>query len=154
MACESGMSAKLLRHYLTPIGRIYQDCLTDDSMKISEIKSALASRMGRTKAVQSFVNKQILRSLPHMCEISESSESDVFVVGYPKSGNTWMQHLVASLAYGIRGAGDIGRAVQALVPDVHHARYYQRFGEVTYFKVSTQLTPSDKAEKYGIDTAG
>lgn len=42
---------------------------------------------------------------------------DVFLVSYPKSGNTWMRFLLANYIYG--GDIDISR-VTALLPDVHY----------------------------------
>lgn len=66
--------------------------------------------------------------------IDDSHPQDVFVAGYPKSGNTWVQHLLAALHAGcdLRRASDA--VVQLLVPDVHATRYYQRWTTPMIFK--------------------
>jgi len=66
--------------------------------------------------------------------IWRTSPEDVFVVGYPKSGNTWFQHLVAGAVFGV----DVGLApaglVPMLVPDVDRRQFYRRYGPVAFFK--------------------
>ncbi|HEX3718329.1 MAG TPA: sulfotransferase domain-containing protein [Verrucomicrobiae bacterium] len=69
-----------------------------------------------------------------MRPIDQFAESDVFVAGYPKSGNTWMQYLVAGAFYGIdlRVAPD--SVVQDSAPDVHFKKFYKPQVPVTFFK--------------------
>lgn len=66
--------------------------------------------------------------------IAEHAPEDVFVVGYPKSGNTWVQCLLAAAVYGL----DIELApvsiVRELVPDVHDQPVYRRYSSPMYFK--------------------
>ena len=33
--------------------------------------------------------------------INKTNINDIFIVGFPKSGNTWMQSLIAGIQYGI-----------------------------------------------------
>ena len=66
--------------------------------------------------------------------IYESDDADVFIAGYPKSGNTWMQHLIAGMVYGIDTIYMPGCLVQTLVPDVHKQRYYKRYSTPCVFK--------------------
>jgi hypothetical protein len=44
-------------------------------------------------------------------------DSDVFLVSYPRSGNTWLRNLIAEIIYGESGKnlGDIGK----YIPDIH-----------------------------------
>lgn len=71
--------------------------------------------------------------------ISQTEPQDVFVAGYPKSGNTWVQHLITGILYGIDTRYLPDRLSQETVPDVHFKRYYKRFGDVCFFK--THYTP-------------
>jgi len=66
--------------------------------------------------------------------ISEFLEEDVFIVGYPKSGNTWFQNLIMGLVYGLNPLYAPDKLVQDLVPDVHFKRYYKRYGTPMFFK--------------------
>jgi hypothetical protein len=59
---------------------------------------------------------------------------DVFIVGFPKSGSTWFQNLVAGAAFGVDPAHAPDTLIHALVPDVHDPRYYKRYATPTYFK--------------------
>ena len=66
--------------------------------------------------------------------INDSNPEDIFIAGYPKSGNTWMQELVACLQYGL----DISRCpdslIQELVPDTQYKKFYKRFKSPVVFK--------------------
>ena len=66
----------------------------------------------------------------------EFDERDVFIVGFPKSGNTWAQNLMAGLVYGINTHHTPDVVIQELVPEVHRQlkHYYQRFSTPMYFK--------------------
>lgn len=66
--------------------------------------------------------------------IGDVSEEDVFVVGYPKSGNTWVQHLLAGVAYGMSMRDASNLLVQDLIPDVHNKKFYKRYGDIQFFK--------------------
>jgi hypothetical protein len=66
--------------------------------------------------------------------IEESHPDDIFIVGYPKSGNTWSQCLISAAVYGV----DLDLApyglVKDLVPDVHDRTCYRRYSKPTFFK--------------------
>ena len=66
--------------------------------------------------------------------ISASQPQDIFVAGYPKSGNTWMQYLGAGIQYGIPGDFLTDRLANELAPDVHERRYHRRYGSFNFFK--------------------
>ena len=70
-----------------------------------------------------------------LARITEIDERDVFLVGYPKSGNTWFQNLVAGVAYGVLPEFAPPSLVQLdLVPDVHKKRLYKRYSTPMFFK--------------------
>jgi hypothetical protein len=66
--------------------------------------------------------------------IDQTQSSDVFIVGFPKSGNTWLQTLTAALVFGV----DIERCpdtlVQDVVPDIYDRPFYRRYLTSAYFK--------------------
>jgi hypothetical protein len=66
--------------------------------------------------------------------IEDVDSGDIFVVGYPKSGNTWMQYLLAGLGFGIDARLAPDSLVQELIPDMHSKRFYRRHLTPTFFK--------------------
>jgi hypothetical protein len=66
--------------------------------------------------------------------MGEFAEDDIFIVGYPKSGNTWFQDLVAAVAYGMLPEYCPPKVVHELIPDVHVKTFYRRYGTPMYFK--------------------
>ncbi len=66
--------------------------------------------------------------------MGDYSPEDVFIVGYPRSGNTWFQHLVAGLCYGIHASETPMNVIHSVVPDVQKSRIYRRIGKQMFFK--------------------
>ena len=66
--------------------------------------------------------------------INRTEPEDVFIVGYPKSGNTWMQTLIAGTVYRLDPRYLTYALVDDLVPDVHARSYYRRYGTPMHFK--------------------
>ncbi|WP_298262430.1 sulfotransferase domain-containing protein [uncultured Lutibacter sp.] len=65
--------------------------------------------------------------------ITDTRDEDVFVVGFPKSGNTLMQHIITHLVYGINKEGSRSM-VNFIVPDIYTNTHYFRFNDVCFFK--------------------
>jgi hypothetical protein len=104
-------------------------------MKIfPSIRRRLEAKLLNSHLVRGHVEKSILQAYPSTVKMGEFKENDVFVVGYPKSGNTWMQNLLSGLIYGAHGRNASGQLIQELIPDVHYKKYYQRFGKTACFK--------------------
>lgn len=78
--------------------------------------------------------RQVLSDKMKLTPISEFQKDDIFVVGYPKSGNTWFRFLIAGAIYGIEIEYAPSVLVYDLVPDVHYLPYYKRFQSPMFFK--------------------
>ncbi len=89
-----------------------------------------------------------IRALAEMTPITEFFEDDVFIVGYPKSGNTWFQTLTTGLIYGVDPELAPNVLVHGLVPDVHAWRYYKRWQTPMFFKSHCLPRPDYKHVVY------
>ncbi len=76
--------------------------------------------------------------------IHEFDEGDTFVVGFPKSGNTWMQSIVSSLKYNIDPSQATDLLTHDLVPDVHFKQFYKRYSTQMVFKSHSLPDPRYK----------
>ena len=89
----------------------------------------------------------------YMCEqkftpIHDTLPQDVFIVGFPKSGNTWMQNLVSGVLYGIDTSILPDKLTQMLVPDLHQRPYYKRYLDFACFKTHKLPQPHYKKVVY------
>lgn len=66
--------------------------------------------------------------------VESTRPEDIFLCGFPRSGNTWMQNLVAGVVYGLDPHLIPDSLIQDLVPDVHYKTMYKRYGDFTVFK--------------------
>jgi hypothetical protein len=77
---------------------------------------------------------RIDRALQQLKIMGTHDPHDVFVLGYPKSGHTWVQNLLACVCFGCDGRETPDAVVQHLIPDVHFALYYFPFASPMFFK--------------------
>ena len=77
----------------------------------------------------------------HWHRMGDFVAEDIFIAGYPKSGNTWMQLVVASIVYGFNPEQVPDTLVQELVPDVHYIDRFKRFRTPTSFKTHSVPRP-------------
>jgi hypothetical protein len=88
------------------------------------------------RPVMRLINQYIeekIRSATGLVPNTQYAEDDVFLVSYPKSGNTWFRNLVAGVIYGV----DPEYAPYSLVSDLipgHRNRYYKRYSTPMFFK--------------------
>ncbi|MGI8965867.1 MAG: sulfotransferase domain-containing protein [Limisphaerales bacterium] len=70
-----------------------------------------------------------------LVSITSFRAQDVFMVAYPKSGNTWLQNLTAGVIYGVipESAPPL-LAHHDLIPDVHFKHFYKRYSDPMFFK--------------------
>jgi hypothetical protein len=66
--------------------------------------------------------------------LNEFKKDDVFIVGFPRSGHTWMQNIVVALLYGIVPEITPETVTDFLVPNIYRRQYYQRYASTMYFK--------------------
>ena len=59
---------------------------------------------------------------------------DTMIVGFPKSGHTWMQSLIANMKYGLDPRIADDQLIQDLIPDLHQGRWHKRYGKSMCFK--------------------
>ncbi|MFT6417556.1 MAG: hypothetical protein ACJARZ_002924 [Dokdonia sp.] len=73
--------------------------------------------------------------------ISETRAEDVFIVGFPKSGNTLMQHILAHLYFGFNEQTN-RTLINMATSDVYASSHYHRFDAVSFFKSHELPQPS------------
>lgn len=76
--------------------------------------------------------------------IAEVQPQDIFIAGYPKSGNTWMQNLAAGVIFGLDTRYLPDRLTQELIPDIYAKKYYKRFMDFAVFKTHELPRPEYK----------
>ncbi len=80
--------------------------------------------------------------------IAETQPQDVFIVGYPKSGNTWMQFMITSIINGIDPSFLNLSIVFEFVPDVHYKKIYKRYRDICFFKSHDYPKPEHRKVIY------
>lgn len=80
--------------------------------------------------------------------ITQFSDVDIFIAGYPKSGNTWLQNLVTGIYFGVDPDLAPDTLIQELVPDIHFKKYYRRLKTPMFFKTHYLPRPEYKRVVY------
>ncbi len=80
--------------------------------------------------------------------IDEFLPEDVFIVGFPKSGNTWFQHLVSGIVHGVDARNSPPLLAYDLVPDVHKNSFYRRYSTPMFFKSHSLPRPDYRRVVY------
>jgi hypothetical protein len=97
---------------------------------------------GRLQGVAARALRPQIEALTGLSSIEHTQPDDVFVCGYPKSGNTWFQHMVVAVVYGVDVELAPDTLMNELVPDVHYKSYYRRFVNPCFFKSHHLPQPS------------
>ncbi|WP_299226466.1 sulfotransferase domain-containing protein [uncultured Psychroserpens sp.] len=82
-----------------------------------------------------------------LTNIHAVKDTDVFVVGFPKSGNTLMQHIMAHLVYGFNAEASRSM-INLVVPDIYANSHYFRFNDRCFFKSHELPRPNYKKVIY------
>lgn len=80
--------------------------------------------------------------------IRDIAPTDILVVGFPRSGHTWFQNLVAGAVFGVDPELAPDSLIQDLVPDVHYKRFFKRYGPTAFFKSHDLPTPAYRRVVY------
>jgi hypothetical protein len=80
--------------------------------------------------------------------ITQFSDEDIFIVGYPKSGITWFQHLITGIYFGVDPELAPATLMPELIPDIHFKKYYRRFNTPMFFKTHHLPRPEYKRVVY------
>jgi hypothetical protein len=111
-----------------------------------KIKQAILNRFLTSKELKKLKSPEIV--FPGgMSPIKNTQDDDVFVVGFPKSGNTLMQHIITHLVYGLNEEGSRSM-VNLIVPDIYANSHYFRFNERCFFKSHDLPKPEYKKVIY------
>ena len=86
--------------------------------------------------------------------ITQFSDMDIFIAGYPKSGNTWLQNLITGIYFGVDPDLAPDTLIQELVPDIHFKKYYRRLKTPMFFKTHYLPRPEYKRVIYLVPMAG
>jgi len=73
---------------------------------------------------------------------AETRPEDVFIVGYPKSGHTWLKFMLADFLFGVDPAACSDALADVLVPDLDSNRFYRRVREPMVFKTHARPQPA------------
>lgn len=66
--------------------------------------------------------------------ITQFLPEDIFIVGYPRSGDTWFRNLVAGVVFGVDPRFAPSALAHDVVPDLAYHKYYRRYATPMYFK--------------------
>ncbi len=78
----------------------------------------------------------------HFSSLHEILPEDIFIAGYPKSGNSWFQNLIAGLVFGILPDRGHPRLVLEVIPDVHQKNVlFRRYQTPSFFKTHHKPMP-------------
>src|SRR5258708_31986843 len=83
-----------------------------------------------------------------LTRIGKFDPNDVFIVGYPKSGNTWFQYLVSEIVYGVNATIAPDSLINQIVVDVDYKAYYFRLGKPMFFKSHQLPMPEHRRVVY------
>ena len=76
--------------------------------------------------------------------MNDFQEKDIFIAGYPKSGNTWLQNIITGLLIDSTSQLLTPKLINEIIPDIHVKKYFKRFFNVMIFKTHDLPKPEYK----------
>jgi hypothetical protein len=110
------------------------------------LKSILKPQSLQAEKNQAAIREYMLKN--NYCSTQNIDSNDIVIVGFPKSGNTWMQNLIAGVLYGIDTTLLPDKLTQLLVPNLHGMSYYKKILDFTCFKSHLLPQPNYKKVVY------
>lgn len=111
-----------------------------------KIKKTVLNRFLTSKELKKIKSPEVV--FPGgMSPIQSTQDNDVFIVGFPKSGNTLMQHVIAHLVYGLNEEASRSM-INLIVPDIYANSHYFRFNNCCFFKSHDLPKPEYKKVIY------
>jgi len=105
------------------------------SLKIRSVGSRIISKISsQPQSTELESTEEKFLAAAGLTRIGNFDAKDVFIAGYPKSGNTWLQNIVCELIYGLDTTIAPDRLIQQLAIDVTYRPYYSRVGTPMFFK--------------------
>ena len=101
----------------------------------------LARKCSFGQRMEESVRSRILNSAELFARENVRAE-DFFIIGYPKSGHTWFQNLVAGIVFGVDPELAPDALIQTVVPDLEYERFYRRFSTPMFFKSHRMPAPA------------
>lgn len=101
-------------------------------LMILRLKNKISKIFTDPKKFEKGIDKFLKRNNYQL--INQTNKEDIFIAGYPKSGNTWVQNLITGALFGIDTAFLPDSLTQEVIPDVHIKVFYKRFFETCFFK--------------------
>ena len=92
--------------------------------------------------------KEIVPKLTEYSAVGNFNINDVFIAGFPKSGNTLMQNIMTGIVYGIIPKKLHNSVIQELIPDIIDKKFYKRFLDTCFFKTHELPKPEYKKVIY------
>lgn len=80
--------------------------------------------------------------------IDHTDPLDIFVTGYPKSGNTWFQIMAAMVVFGADAALTPFTIMLEMIPDLSARKYYRRHSDRMVFKSHALPDPKHRRIVY------
>jgi len=120
-------------------------------MNVNETLQPSQKKRRDSKPAADAIDPQVsetIRSVLNLVSVAEGVDEDIFLISYPKSGNTWFRTLVAGVIYGLDPEYAPYPLVSDVIPAAHRNGYYKRYQTPMFFKSHYLPQPRHKRVVY------